>query len=640
MAQITKDQYKELQSKGLSDDKITSLASARGLAVPSKGVGGVLGAVADFTGVEKLGQGLGYSLFQLTPEYKELSRLLDNGSLSPEKFEELTTGNITNNEVIGSGIKTAANIVGAGELPLLSKASAAEKVAQDSGGFLSKILPRAKEGAIKGGKLGAIFGGASAAGDSTQNGDSLGDIAINTGTGIAAGAAGGALLGGLTEPAFGSIGDLVKSRKIAKQGLVDALQKQSASKVDSAISTLGTSPDAESLVDSLGVAAPIDTSTVNHTIDSTGKLVRDKNALNLIKGAALAPEDVAVLKGSSAQDRRAMIHMLDIADETSKNPIQSKVLRPIQRVGQTFTKYVNYLRNEETKVGKQIDQYAREKFKGVQIPAQEAVDNFNNTLSLHGVNFRSPTIPGSDVEILKDGSKDELDFRGSDFEDQPGVNRLLQTIYRRANQVGDDAYKAHQLKRLIDSSLEYGKRSNAEGLTAGAESIVKGLRHDLDTQLDNFDSNYKASNTRFSIATNARRIAESGIGKKFAETPEEELKSGQLLNQLLGNAPANAAHTINTVQQAVEKLTGKKSPDNLLLQTHFANLLSEIYGSEPRSFDGLIERAVTHAANSGDVTKGITGLFKDKAGEILKKAFTKSPDERAALIRTFIESMR
>src|SRR3990167_5312346 len=114
MTQLTRDQMENMRKQGLSDEKISQVASERGLTLPSAGIGGFLGKVARFTGVEKLGQGLGYALFQLTPEYRDLKKMLESGQVSPEQFQEISTGNITNREVIGSAIRTAGTIIGAG----------------------------------------------------------------------------------------------------------------------------------------------------------------------------------------------------------------------------------------------------------------------------------------------------------------------------------------------------------------------------------------------------------------------------------------------------------------------------------------------------------------------------------------------
>lgn len=648
MTQITPDQYTKLTASGLSPDKIASLAASKGYTLPSKSSSGTGNAlidavqkVGDVTGVGKLGQGLGYSLFQLTPEYKQLTQLLDQKKITPEKFTELTTGNITNKQVLGSAVQTAGNIVGAGEIPGVSELASSGKPA----GFLARTLSKAKTGLIKGGISGAILGGANAGGESLQNNDSLPQTALDT----AAGVAGGAILGGASDAVLsaggGTISDLLKARASRKADIIGALTKQAAGKIDNSISALGPGTSSgpastlENVGDSLDVGAPINTGTVGFKLADNGSLVKDKNAMKLMRDAAIEPDDVAVLKGSSPSDRRVMLQMLDTADKNATDP--TATTRPIEHAGMTFLRRVNYLRNEEDRVGKQIDTYARDNFKGVKLPdLDDAVDKFENTLSLHGVTPTTPTVPGSDVSILDGAPKTDLDFKGSDFEDLPGTTRALKTIFRRAQDINGDAYKAHQLKKLIDTQIEYGKRSNAEGLTASAEAAVKSLRHNLDSALDASDAGYKTDNTRYGIATNARKEVEKLVGRNFAEGPQEALRAGEVMNRLLGNASARPLSVLNQVDDAVTKLSGKPLKGNLPLQIRFADMLDDVYGSQPRSLGGLVERAASKAFNMRNVASGAASVFNDKAGEYLKAALTKTPDQRAALLREFLESMK
>ena len=116
MANLTRQQIDQMKAQGLSESRIKELADEKGLKMPSASIGGFLGKAARFTGVEKLGQGLGFALFRLTPEYKDLERGLTDGSISPEQFEELTTGELTTGEVLGSAARTAGTVIGAGQL--------------------------------------------------------------------------------------------------------------------------------------------------------------------------------------------------------------------------------------------------------------------------------------------------------------------------------------------------------------------------------------------------------------------------------------------------------------------------------------------------------------------------------------------
>ncbi len=104
---------------------------------------GILGGLARFVGVEKLGQGIGKTLFNLTPEAKMTEDMLAKGQISPEKYQDITTGGITNKQVIGSGIQTAANI---GLMGLNVKPAAT-------------VAGRIGQSAVQGAGIGALGGG-------------------------------------------------------------------------------------------------------------------------------------------------------------------------------------------------------------------------------------------------------------------------------------------------------------------------------------------------------------------------------------------------------------------------------------------------------------------------------------------------
>lgn len=106
---------------------------------------GVLGKVSRFLGVDKFARGIGKAAFGLTKEKKDLDKLLAEGKVSPEEYQNITTGGLTNREVVGSAISTGALFApGAAKGASLAKkvaAGAATGYAFDIG---SKLQDKAK----------------------------------------------------------------------------------------------------------------------------------------------------------------------------------------------------------------------------------------------------------------------------------------------------------------------------------------------------------------------------------------------------------------------------------------------------------------------------------------------------------------
>lgn len=83
-----------------------------------KSAGSFLG---DITGITTLGKGLGQAAFALTPEKQELDKLLEQQKITPEKYEEITTGGITPKQVAGAGGKLALTLGTGGTAGVASK---------------------------------------------------------------------------------------------------------------------------------------------------------------------------------------------------------------------------------------------------------------------------------------------------------------------------------------------------------------------------------------------------------------------------------------------------------------------------------------------------------------------------------------
>jgi len=195
---LTTQQVNQMKAQGLSTDRIRQLSQEQGYALPSEGIKRntfgkkVVGTLADITGTEKLGQGLAYTLFRFTPEYKWVQGALESGEISPEEFTSLTTGDITTGEVVGSAIRTAGTALSAGTLGKAKVITAAKP--------FGNIIGTARKGAMIGAGIGGVGGsisGIKEGRDLTSIGTkALGGALGGAVVGAGAGALGGAVTGG------------------------------------------------------------------------------------------------------------------------------------------------------------------------------------------------------------------------------------------------------------------------------------------------------------------------------------------------------------------------------------------------------------------------------------------------------------
>jgi hypothetical protein len=656
MQKITSEQIKRMESQGLSREKIQELAQERGLSMPSASVGGLIGKAARFTGVEKLGQGLGFALFRFTPEYKNLEKMLNSGQITPEQWNELTTGNISSGEVLGSAARTAGNIAGAGIIGRAATpgttavgalgsgikrgarvgatigaatggvAGFAEGVSGDGsisgigsktvsgavgGGIIGGVLggaggalaggglgQGARVGAIEGLKGGAVVGSAQGMGEALEEDQDLTGVAAETiGGGIKGGVMGG-LAGGALGGAVGGVSGMLAARAARRQEILTALKNQSET-----VSDVGQAVSRK--------ASPYNIESVLNTVK------KDKGFSNAVRDTALVPDDVAIVKASQSGDRQAFRDMLRIAKSDDINQVE----KPIERAGTTFINRLKDLDVAKNQAGREIGEIAQTKLNREIPQIAQSVNGFADDLASQGVIVRG----------------DKLDFTGSAFEDLPGVQRLFNTVWRRSTQLQNNGLQAHNLKRFIDEQVVYGKQ--VEGLSASAERVVKNLRRSIDQSLDLADPAYQAANQKYSTAITAQGKAQRLLGKDFSVADDfSDMRAGEVMNRVLGNASARPLQTLADVEAATKSL-GYTYSDNVIAQIKFADMLEDITGSPTRSLAGQVERAGRRIGTMEDFVKKSVP-FADDTGEFLRKAFSQTPEARLDALEAYINSLQ
>lgn len=652
---LTKQQFDSMKASGLDDQQIRSIASERNIKLPSGNVEGdnanwfgrAVGGTARFIGVEKLGQGLAYSLFRLTPEYKGLVSDLEKGLISPDEFESLTTGDITSGEVLGSAARTVGTVLSAGQwgkvAPAMTKGISAVgnvkkgiKIGAGIGAGLGGIrgtaqgisrgedivgiggsairgsigggvvgagvgalggavsggafLQGAKQGAIAGAKGGAISGTASGLGTALEEEQDISGLTAEVAGGAIRGGAKGAIFGGLVGGVTSSIGQGINNKIARKAELAEAIRQETTQ-----------------LQEMTGRVSP---RTAPYTVDQ-GKIVKDKIFNQTVRDASIPPRELSIIKGSQPDDLSAYKRMIDI----SKIDDPTTVRRPVEVAGETFVKRIKDIMGVKRKAGEEIGKLAQENLNRPISGVTEAVNSLSDDLSAKGITI---------------GKGGRIDFKGSLFDDMPEVQRTIQSIYRRSQAVGDNGKAAHELKRYIYERINYAQRG--EGLTGEAESVLKSFARNIDFALDSADDAYRITNQRFSTAINAQTEVQRLLGRDFNVADDfANLRGGEVINRVLGNASARPLQLLSDVESATRKL-GFKYKDNVIAQIKFADILDDIVGPPTRSLGGQMERATSRALNIRDLSSEVM----DKGGEFLKKALQRTPTERLDALTRYI----
>lgn len=104
---MTREEYEKKYGQKPTSYGIASVPS-ESFEAPKRNIAEKVGG---FLGIEKFGKALGQGAFQFTKEKKMLDEMLDRGEISPEEYENITTGGLSNREIVGSAISTGALFV-------------------------------------------------------------------------------------------------------------------------------------------------------------------------------------------------------------------------------------------------------------------------------------------------------------------------------------------------------------------------------------------------------------------------------------------------------------------------------------------------------------------------------------------------
>ena len=362
-----------------------------------------------------------------------------------------------------------------------------------------------------------------------------------------------------------------------------------------------------------------DSRTAQFILNDKGKIEADPFAQESIK-QGFDKGTVAAIKGASASTRKKMLDMVNTMERGLNNARYSVLNRASDVIGESLGTRFGVVYKANRGAGKRLDGEAQ-KLRGQQVDVSEPVDNFLNDLESMGIQF--------------DPSTRKVDFSGSDIEGLSGPQAAVKNIINRMiNTKSPDAYDVHRLKKFIDENVTFGK--SATGLGGKTETILKGLRHDLDAMLDTNFPDYNKVNIEYAETRGVIDAFQDAAGKKINLTgPNAEKAVGTLSRRLMSNAQsrANLLNSINDMDKLAKKYSGKgplpvtlddvlnlpnsKFDDDIITQVLFADELDKVFGSSSRtSLQGDIQKAVSTA---GRATRSPTEAAVDVAGAGLEK---------------------
>ena len=335
---------------------------------------------------------------------------------------------------------------------------------------------------------------------------------------------------------------------------------------------------------------------------------------------------VALAKTSSSRSKERMRHMLRMVEAGHKNLRNKSSHRPWHVVGDAMIERYNNVLALKKQASDQLDSVAKGLKGSSRANPEPAYRGFLEALADKGVDFNRET--GRFV------------YGGSDFEGADGAQKIIDLVMSRMWNAQTrkgldqmDAYDLHRFKKFIDEQVSYGG-SQAEGLKGTAETIVKKLRHDIDTALDTAYDNYNAVNSQYSET----RTAIDEMNRLAGKTRDLTGENGRSIAGKLGRRISSNAMSGDDVELAVAQLDevsrkylGASPDDDVVTLVEFANELDSVFGPSARSsLLGEFDKAL---GRTGQAVATATGndISGNLFASVWNKMRTKELDVEGAL---------
>ena len=591
-AQIDQDLVRDV------DQALASIPGALPLSEFAAGVNrSVLGAL-DFLGPDNIN-----AILELGGSEKRVPTLTGTFTAPPESFVEGLPG-----RVLGTAGELAAAGAGAGQA-LRGAAQTLSPLAAASEGAGAGVL---RQLGISAPKVDVLAGAASGAGEEV---------------GREVGGETGALIGGVVAPVaaigtqalakpvidsirnkFGRNAALINQQTgLPSPALEKALDKKGldfGSIIDDVdrLPILSGRKNADDVVDAIIKRKLIDRSPDNALAGLKlvgNKVVKDPVGEEAVKQGFRAG-DVSAAKSASPESKKQMKRMLNMTRRIQAESQKAQDFRPTDVVGENVLGRFKFIRDKADGLRKELDSLSRgvaadertlpgpgvrEGLKGKEIDTRAIEKTVFDQLERLGIQTNEGIIPA-------------LNFAGSDIAKDRTSQRIIKDVVDLLGEGGNDAFRAHKLKRQLDSLIDFNKKSS-QGLTEAGRNFAKSIRHSLNQEVRKVSPEYARINDDLSKSIESMNEFQRVLGGQIdVFGPGAEKAIGQDLRGLLSNRKSRVRleNSINNLNNTAKQLGGQFDVEIKDL-VQFANTLDDRFGAVARtSLKGDVESATKQAA--------------------------------------------
>lgn len=276
---------------------------------------------------------------------------------------------------------------------------------------------------------------------------------------------------------------------------------------------------------------------------------------------------VAYIKSATPEAKQQMLKMVKILKAGQQN-LRNRTVRPWDVVGESIMGRYNAVLAKNKEAGSRLDAVAKS-LKGTQnADYRPAIQRFYEQLDDIGV-----------TRQIDEKGNARLVFQNSDLEGVEEAQGILNRLVKRLHLTKTpDAYDMHRLKKTLDEWVNYGGKGQ-EGLKGRSEQIVKELRRNIDTALDEAYPEYNEVNTIYSDTIGAlnqlRDVAgaKTDLGKESAKSVMGKI-SGRLANKAVSGDRLSDA--IGSLDEVSKKYNLLQFDDEIREQVEFINELERV----------------------------------------------------------------
>lgn len=336
---------------------------------------------------------------------------------------------------------------------------------------------------------------------------------------------------------------------------------------------------------------------------------------------------VDLVDGASPIDREKMRRMVSQARASSKSYLVRE--RPITIAGESIFERVKHVDAKRKEVGKALDDVVQS-LPDEPLDVSIARDTLFQRLADDGTKF------------TREGG---LDFSGTPYKNdasgQKLITQLFEDLYADASEPGLTPKQIRTIRRRLFNDLGLDKRQPV--LTDSVTSLLEKTRENLDEPLRGLSDDYRDLSKTYAKSISALRDFYDLMGKKFTYSDDDILnvRAGEVGSRLMGNASADTLRVLDALEGMAQE-TGRQSDDDILRQIFFADQLNELFNiTQPRSFQGGIERGAQKVLEGADIAMDAAkGNVLGVGGKIYAKIKGITPEKQQELLERMLQDTK